>query len=243
MKVSWRMKLTIRILWNCKKINKSWNRYKGFHTNCLQFDNIKWSSSSSWSSPRCENMHHMWVGCPDNHWNRNSEFNSVCFVCILVLPGGLSDNAFYIPTAVTGVWDFQQVLVVFKHLSRSTNTEKHFVIMFNPLAEKGGREHFRCMKSSSLSEWCVWSLCSDLQWWKYFSSPAVGWKHSVSELSDRRLPPPLEPLRHSQMSLEWTVRSKTPKQWKDEKDNKGIQNKSQQKTQRQFLTSEGSKGS
>lgn len=77
-----------------------------------------------------------------------------------------------------------------------------------------GEEHFRYVKSSSLFEWCVWSQCSDLQWWKYFSFPAVGWKHSVSELSDQRLPPPLEPLRHSQMSFVWAVSSTTLKTMK-----------------------------
>lgn len=134
---------------------------------------------------------------------------------MFVLPGGLSDNAFLIPTAVTGVRDFQQVLVVFKHLSRSTNAKKQFVIMFKPLTKTAeGEEHFRYMKSSPLFEWCVWSQCSDLQWWKYFSFPAVGWKQSVSELSDQRLPPPLEPLRHSQRSFVWAVSSTTLKTMK-----------------------------
>ena len=56
---------------------------------------------------------------------------SEVYVCML--PGGLCDGAPVISTPVAGVGDFEQVLVVFKDLPRSTETEKHFVVMDDPL--------------------------------------------------------------------------------------------------------------
>lgn len=121
----------------------------------------------------------------------------------VLLPGGLSHIAVQIPTAVTGIRDFQQVLVIFKYLNRSSKTKEHFVIMFNRLTKTwGGEEDFRCMQS--VFRWRVRSQCSDLQWLKYFSSPAPGWRPSVSELSGRH-PQPSQPLTRSQMSLVWPV--------------------------------------
>lgn len=55
--------------------------------------------------------------------------------CVCVLPGSLGDGTPHIATPVTGVGDFEQVLVVFKHLTRSTNAEKHLVIMDDLLTQ------------------------------------------------------------------------------------------------------------
>ena len=46
-----------------------------------------------------------------------------------MLPGSLGDGTPHISTPVTGVGDFEQVLVVFKHLRRSTKAIKHLAIM------------------------------------------------------------------------------------------------------------------
>ncbi len=51
-------------------------------------------------------------------------------VCV---PGSLGDGTPLISTPVAGVGDFEQVLVVFKNFTRSTEAKKHFVIVDEPL--------------------------------------------------------------------------------------------------------------
>lgn len=59
----------------------------------------------------------------------------LCFVQVNVLvgvctlPGRLGDGTFDISTPVTGVRDFQQILVLFKHLRWCTKAIEDFVIM------------------------------------------------------------------------------------------------------------------
>lgn len=51
-------------------------------------------------------------------------------VCMCVLPVSLGDDSLHFSTPVAGVRDFEQILIIFKHLNGSTKAKKNFFLMY-----------------------------------------------------------------------------------------------------------------
>lgn len=71
-------------------------------------------------------------------------------VGVCTLPGGLGDGALHISTPVAGVRNFEQILVLFKHLRWGTKTIEHFVIMedcLRRLEDRVFQSHVQCLET------------------------------------------------------------------------------------------------